>query len=205
MIVSITVRRLYNYDLGPKLVTYDVNYSSKRHALGWANKLFRPVFAKVSKQDIFGQKVIIIEVLESKTIFNFLWARLWLQMRLNFILSKCLFFAIDIFGWLELEDLLEFALVLVTMRLAMSPPSISQLSSWVRAGVGVTANLLSFMGAASLPSFMVSLAGDALTKASSALPWVILAFYVLGLVLMVFYDLVLIPQIHAQRAPLMHA
>jgi hypothetical protein len=193
MIVSITVRWLYNYDLGPKWVTYDVNYSNGEHALGWVSELFLPVFVKVNKQNVFGQKVIAIEVLRSKTKYNFLWARLWLQMRLNFLLSKCLFDAIDSVGWHVLEDLLQFALirpaVLVAMRLALWPPSVSQLGSWVRAGVDLTANLLSFMGAASL----LSLTGDALTKASSALLWVILAFYVLGLVFLVFYETVCLP------------
>jgi hypothetical protein len=151
MTVSIKVRWLYNYNFGPRWVTYDVNYSCRGRAISKADRRFIFDFARVKERYLFGQKVTVIEILPAGTMHpNYwmvdllyreiwflmgldpLWHSLWL-MWLNSFLSHCLFGTMDGVGWQVLEDWLQFALIrpaaLVVVWLALWSPRVSQLSS----------------------------------------------------------------------------
>ncbi|KAM5347616.1 hypothetical protein ACJ41O_007440 [Fusarium nematophilum] len=133
--VSITVRRLFTYGRGPRWVTYDVRYSKAGHAIQANNGPVGPLFPKVQKQAVFGQEIIVIEVLQWGNESEMFKRLLWAQMRLNMLLSRHFFDALDKTGAWPLiecwEAILEFGLirpaVVIALWLVLWPPPISQL------------------------------------------------------------------------------
>ncbi|KAM0426099.1 hypothetical protein ACHAPT_008730 [Fusarium lateritium] len=113
--VSITVRRLFTYGRGPRWVTYDVRYSKAGQVIQANNGPVGSFFPRVQKQAVFGQETIVIEVLQWGTESEMLKALLWAQMRLNMLLSKNFFGALDKAGAWPLiecwEAILEFGLI----------------------------------------------------------------------------------------------
>ncbi|KAJ4176959.1 hypothetical protein NW755_014126, partial [Fusarium falciforme] len=149
--ISVTVRRLYRHSWGPQWVTYDVRYSNVGLSIEGEGRSIGSFFVRVQEQDVFGQEVIVIEVLPWGKKSDIAKRLLWAQVRLNVLLSRFLFVTVDKTGAWRLyeywKEILEFGLIrpaiIVALGLALWPPPSSQLLSGFGVAARMTTSVLS--------------------------------------------------------------
>ncbi|RSM15850.1 hypothetical protein CDV31_004792 [Fusarium ambrosium] len=112
--VSIWVRRPSWYPPETEWVTYDVRYYDQ---LRNRSESFGPFFAKVEKQIIFGQRVIVVEVFCWEKEEGIVKRLQWTQMRLGRLLDRCIFGVIGVpWSWLII-----FLLKMITSVILFRP------------------------------------------------------------------------------------
>ncbi|UPK95919.1 hypothetical protein LCI18_006854 [Fusarium solani-melongenae] len=103
--VSVWIRWPSKYSKECEWVTYDVRYPSHKEQLPTRSQSAGLFFAKVEKQVVFGQRVVVIDV--------FLWEKenimlkqlQWARMRLGRLLDRCLFGVLGVRGsWFIIQS-----------------------------------------------------------------------------------------------------
>ncbi|KAH7254591.1 heterokaryon incompatibility protein-domain-containing protein [Fusarium solani] len=96
--VSIWIRWPSKYFEECEWVTYDVKYSSHKEQLRMRSQSVGPFFAKVEKQVVFGQRVVVIEVFSWESENKMLNQLQWARMCLGRLLDRCLFGVLGVRG-----------------------------------------------------------------------------------------------------------
>ncbi|KAI8712793.1 HET domain-containing protein [Fusarium sp. LHS14.1] len=141
--VSVWVRRPSRHLKEHEWVTYDVRYFSIEGQLRKNSQPFGSFFAKVEKQAVFGQRLIVIEVFswEQQGKMSNLLQRA--RIRLERLLDKCIFGVLGARGaWLIIlllelmqEAILYKPVLILATVIILWPVQDFQLESWVIEGM----------------------------------------------------------------------